>query len=323
MKLRNILYYLAVVVLLTQPLWAANTNPVVTNVTFSISGTTVTVHYNVTDAEQSTLTISMEVSSDGGATWDYNFGAASGNIGAGVAIGTNKTITWTYSGGYNNQFMIRIIANDLVIDGGPCATATVLYGGQTYHTVQIGSQCWFKENLNVGTRINVSLEQTNNSVIEKYCYNDDIANCTIYGGLYQWAEAVQYKNGATNTSSPSPAFSGNIQGICPTDWHIPTNAEYQTLATTVSNNSNALKAVGQGTGSGAGTNTSGFSALLAGYGHWNGYTFYALGLATGIWSSPEGSATYASELVLGYSGSNIDSGGDPKASGFSVRCVKD
>ena len=40
MKLKNILYYLAVIVLLTPQLWAQNTNPVVTNVTFSISGTT-------------------------------------------------------------------------------------------------------------------------------------------------------------------------------------------------------------------------------------------------------------------------------------------
>jgi hypothetical protein len=36
----------------------------------------------------------------------------------------------------------------------PCpGIATVDYGGQIYHTVQIGSQCWLKENLNVGTMI--------------------------------------------------------------------------------------------------------------------------------------------------------------------------
>ena len=54
-------------------------------------------------------------------------------------------------------------------------------------------------------------------------------NCTTYGGLYQWAEAVQYKNGATNATSPSPAFSGNVQGICPTGWHIPTSAEFTNI----------------------------------------------------------------------------------------------
>ena len=70
MKLKNILYYIAIIVFFTSQLWAQNTNPVVTNVTFSITGTTVTVHYDVTDAEQSTVTISMEVSSDGGTTWN-------------------------------------------------------------------------------------------------------------------------------------------------------------------------------------------------------------------------------------------------------------
>jgi len=58
--------------------------------------------------------------------------------------------------------------------------------GKTYNTVQIGDQCWFKENLNVGTRINGVQEQTDNSVIEKYCYADLESNCDIYGGLYQW-----------------------------------------------------------------------------------------------------------------------------------------
>ena len=131
MKLKNIIYYLGAFVLLTSQLWATNTNPVVTNVAFSISGTTVTVTYDVTDVEQSTLTICMEVSSDNGVTWNYNYGTASGAIGAGIAIGTGKTITWTYNGTYNNQFQIRIIANDLIVDGGPCATATVTYSGKT------------------------------------------------------------------------------------------------------------------------------------------------------------------------------------------------
>src|ERR1035437_10201579 len=138
MKLKNILYYLSVIVLLTSQLWAQNTNPVVTNVTFSISGTTVTVHYDVTDAEQSTVFITMEVSSDGGATWNYNVGAAFGNFGGGVAIGTAKTITWSYSGGYNPNFKIMISANDGQVGGSDCGT--VSYSGKTYTTTQIGNQ---------------------------------------------------------------------------------------------------------------------------------------------------------------------------------------
>lgn len=68
----------------------------------------------------------------------------------------------------------------------PCpGTPTVSYGGKTYNTVQIDSQCWLKENLDVGTRIDGDHNATNNSVIEKYCYDNDTANCTTYGGLYQ------------------------------------------------------------------------------------------------------------------------------------------
>ncbi len=118
----------------------------------------------------------------------------------------------------------------------------IRYEGQTYHTVLIGSQCLMKENLNVGTRINGAMEHSNNGVIEKYCYNDDTANCTIYGGLYQWDEAMQY------------ITTAGAQGLCPAGSHIPTTAEWSTLLTSVS-------VANLRTGG-----TSGFDALLAGFG---------------------------------------------------------
>ena len=91
----------------------------------------------------------------------------------------------------------------------PCpGIPTVTYAGKTYNTVQIGSQCWLKENLDVGTMINSTssgYQQTNNSIIEKYCYDNNPANCETYGGLYEWPEAMQY--------STTPG----TKGICP-DW---------------------------------------------------------------------------------------------------------
>jgi uncharacterized protein (TIGR02145 family) len=328
MRLRNILYYLAVIVLIAEQAFAQNTNPVVTNVAFSISGTTVTVTYDVADAEQATVTISMEVSSDNGATWNFNYGEASRDIGTvNSQDGLTKTITWTYSGAYNDQFIIKIIADDLVGD-------QIYYSGQVYNTVTIGSQVWLKENLNVGTMINSLTggddgdgNQTKNLIIEKYCYNDnvDIDYCATYGGLYQWAEAVQYLNGATNISSPDPAFLGNVQGKCPTGWHIPTIAEFQTLKAAASGN--ALKAVGQGNGTG--TNTSGFSALLAGD-RVNEFNFGNLGNSTYFWSSTEKTAEYSGydatfALFLYLYDNEIisDIGVDSKGLGFSVRCLKD
>jgi uncharacterized protein (TIGR02145 family) len=207
----------------------------------------------------------------------------------------------------------------------PCpGIPTVYYAGQTYHTVQIGNQCWLQENLDIGTMINTNQNQTNNGIIEKYCYNNDSANCATYGGLYQWPEAVQYQNGATDSTSANPALSGNVQGICPSGWHIPNLNEFDTLTATVNQDGNALKAIGQGYGNGAGTNISGFSALLAGFRSDIG-GFYDLGGYAYFWSSTEGSNTYdAFNLYLVSYDSGIDLYGyGGKVCGFSVRCVKD
>jgi uncharacterized protein (TIGR02145 family) len=189
-------------------------------------------------------------------------------------------------------------------------TPTVLYEGKTYHTVQIGDQCWLRENLDVGTMIQGSQNQTNNGVMEKYCYDDDPNNCNTYGGLYQWDETMQY------------VTTEGTQGICPPGWHLPTLAEFQALAAAVNNDGNALKAVGQGTAGGAGTNTSGFSALLAGRRNLNGY-FNSLGYDADFWSSTEYGATTAYVLDLIYNDSSIYLYDFFKEYGFSVRCVKD
>jgi uncharacterized protein (TIGR02145 family) len=109
----------------------------------------------------------------------------------------------------------------------------VTYAGESYPTIQIGTQfgtqCWFQKNLNVGTMINGTTDQTNNNTLEKYCLNNDPANCTTYGGLYQWAEAVQYQDGANISTSLTTPFTGNVSGICPTGWHLPGAAEWSAL----------------------------------------------------------------------------------------------
>jgi uncharacterized protein (TIGR02145 family) len=186
-------------------------------------------------------------------------------------------------------------------------TPVVTYEGKRYNTVQIGSQCWLKENLDVGTMIQGSADATDNGVIEKYCFGNDPNNCATYGGLYQWNEAMQYST-----------IEGS-KGICPTGWHIPTYAEFQTLSITVSADGNALKEIGQGTG----TNTSGFSALLAGARYSGGYFDY-LGIYAFFWSSTEVSASTAITLSLDPYGSNIYTGiHGSKDYGWSVRCLKD
>ncbi len=187
---------------------------------------------------------------------------------------------------------------------------SILYTGRTYNTVQIGNQCWLKENLDVGTMIQESDTAKDNGEIEKYCYNNDTINCDTYGGLYQWNEAMKY------------TIVEGAQGICPPGWHIPTLTEFQTLSTTVGGDGNALKAIGQGDGEGAGTNTSDFSALLSGIRHDEGYFTY-LNFNTLFWSS-KGVDTYiASTMYLDYSHVAIGFGYDYKDFGFSIRCLRD
>jgi uncharacterized protein (TIGR02145 family) len=194
-----------------------------------------------------------------------------------------------------------------------CGTSTVEYSGKIYNTVQIGSQCWLKENLDVGTRIEDSANPSNNGIIEKYCLIFDSANCSKNGGLYRWDEAMGY-NATPGT-----------QGICSQGWHIPTKAELETLMAAVSNDGNALKAIGQGTGSGLGTNTSGFSALLAGQRYGNGY-FDNLGVSAFFWSSTgrqipiERSASF---VRLRIDNNDIYYSSLYKENGFSIRCIKD
>ncbi|MBA4319272.1 MAG: hypothetical protein C0412_12800 [Flavobacterium sp.] len=193
----------------------------------------------------------------------------------------------------------------------PCpGMPTVFYNGKTYNTTQIGNQCWLKENLDVGTMINDSQNTSRNSIIEKYCYGNNVENCKTYGALYQWDEAMQYIS------------TEKAQGICPDGWHIPTLTDFQTLQNTVNNDGNTLKAIGQGKGSGAGTNTSGFSALLAGFRFNSGSYSTVLGAYTYFWSSTEYDATTAYYPTLYDDKNGILLTKSFKEYGLSVRCIK-
>ncbi len=195
-----------------------------------------------------------------------------------------------------------------------CEGGTVMYSGKLYHSVQVGSQCWLKENLDVGLLINGNQNQSNNGILEKYCYDNNRVNCEKFGGLYQWDEVMQY------VKTPG------TKGICPDGWHIPTKAELDILKNSVKGNSNDLKAVGEGTADGAGTNASGFSALLSGFGYstGNGVGYsYSLGINTFFWSSSEADLSSAHYMNMYFNQSVILNQYDRKASAFSVRCIKD
>jgi uncharacterized protein (TIGR02145 family) len=213
--------------------------------------------------------------------------------------------------------------------------------GKVYTTVLIGAQCWMAQNLNIGLRIDITGEQTNDSIIEKYCYDDAGSNCDVYGGLYQWGEMVQYFNGATNGTTWDSDPTGNVQGICPTGWHLPTDAEWSALTSFLGGDSIAggkMKEAGTvhwltpNTGA---TNLSGFTALPGGYFQHEGSTLpYFGGLTTGaeFWSSTQsyiniipwlGWSTAVDWSVQYNSKFIYRSIYGRKVNGLSVRCIRD
>lgn len=212
---------------------------------------------------------------------------------------------------YFNGTSWSLLAN---VDGQSCGD--VVYGGTTYHSVIIGMQCWMKENLNIGVAILGTQDQTDNGIVEKYCYNDLVTNCNIYGGLYQWNEMMQYV-----------AISGT-QGICPSGWHLPSDAEWTTLTTYLGGISLAggkMKEAGYAhwlsPNTGA-TNESGFTALPGGI---RDYIAYFLNLTYGayFWSSTEDPSISAWSRYLFHNSADLTREYYYKTYGLSTRCIKD
>lgn len=233
---------------------------------------------------------------------------------SGILDTTNANETYTF------QFATNI----------PClGTPAVSYEGQIYNTIQIFSQCWMKENLNVGTMINGSQNQINDSIIEKHCYNNEADSCTKYGGLYQWDEMMQY------TTQPG------TQGICPPGWHIPTDEEWKILEGAVDSQygigdprwdesgnrgfdaGTNLKSKNDWVYGGNGIDLFGCSGLPGGFRYSNG-GFSSVGYYCDWWASTEGSNNGVYGRVLGYFGPTITRGSTfDKAGSESVRCLRD
>jgi uncharacterized protein (TIGR02145 family) len=107
------------------------------------------------------------------------------------------------------------------------------YDGNTYNTVQIGTQCWMKENLKTrhyadGTIIPLG-NLSSSTVAYSYYPGGDTANKALYGMLYNWKAAM-------NNAQQSNAVPSGVQGVCPTGWHLPSEAEFTILTSYLSDN---------------------------------------------------------------------------------------
>ncbi len=217
--------------------------------------------------------------------------------------------------------------NEITIHTKDCSIFTDPRDGQSYSALMIGSQCWMAENLNYGTKIAGVNEQTNNGIAEKYCYDNLDANCDVYGGMYQWGEAVQYINGASNTTSWSPTPTGNIQGICPPGWHVPKDPEFSTLSGSIGGSGigGQMKEAGlahwapPNTGA---TNSSGFTALPNGY-RWVDNAFHAIFTSCQFWTATQTGSYDAYYRNLNYQSADFYQFQFEKTCGDGIRCVQD
>jgi uncharacterized protein (TIGR02145 family) len=191
------------------------------------------------------------------------------------------------------------------------------HGGQNYKTkLMPDGRWWMIENLNIGTMINNTTNMTNNNIIEKYCYNNNVMKCDTFGGLYLWNEMMQY------------VTANGAQGICPNGWHIPSNTEWSNLLTSIPTPDKGSRLSGNGILWTDGVldqsqyfESKGFLSLPAGY--YNNNLFYSQKNTTDFWTSTQSSGSNAWFLYIDFNQTGIGQQNYPKSFGFSVRCVMD
>jgi uncharacterized protein (TIGR02145 family) len=193
-------------------------------------------------------------------------------------------------------------------------------GGNVYPIIIIGKQVWMKEDLkttrysngdSIGTTTPTTLDITNEPTPKyQWAYDGNESNVEIYGRLYTWYAATDDRN------------------ICPTGWHVPTDADWSTLTTFLVGEYVAggkLKEKGithwKSPNTGA-TNESGFTALPGGYRYGNG-TFYDIGGTGNWWSSTEVSTNNAWCYTMYNNLRNVNKHYGKKTNDLSVRCVRE
>lgn len=243
-------------------------------------------------------------------------GSGTGNF-TSQMTGLSSGVTYYVRAYASNSAFTAYGAEQSFTTNGPCpGTPTVTYGSQVYNTMKIGTQCWLKENLNIGTRIDSTVSPSNNAIIEKWCYRDLDSLCAIYGAIYQWDEMMNY------------ITTQGTQGICPPGWHIPSHAEWTTLTSYlggVNVSGGKIKEEGYAhwaqPNTGA-TNSSGFTALPAGY-RFSTSAYNKLALQALFWTTTVTTDNYVWYRQLDKNFNIVSEYLAYKSWGMSVRCLKD
>lgn len=184
--------------------------------------------------------------------------------------------------------------------------------GRTYATTTWRGTTWLAQNLAWGGP---------DDTLGVCPGNGDSANCTRYGRLYRWSQAMA-------GSLSSKTYPSTAQGICPTGWHLPSPAEWDTLGVRLGGKGGAADSLRDGPTWNRATarDAIGFAALPAGQGYADGTPAARFGTDAYWWTSERRNSAEA----VGYNMSEDDpdlftsigytSGSNEQL--FSVRCVK-
>jgi uncharacterized protein (TIGR02145 family) len=197
------------------------------------------------------------------------------------------------------------------------STMTDSRDGEVYQTVTICNQTWMAENLRYDVPGVFGGSDTINSANPS----------TTYGRLYDWATMM---NGSS-TSSSNPS---GVQGICPSGWHLPSDAEWNEMEKALgmseavtantgwrgTDHGTKMKSLTGWSSNGNWTNASGFNAFPAGY--YGSGSFTSLGDFAFFWSSTESSGSHAWDRELNNGNATVYRGSNQKIYGFSCRCVR-
>jgi uncharacterized protein (TIGR02145 family) len=309
------------------------TNPIVapTLTTTAISSVTLTTAVsggNITSDGGSAITIR-------GACWSTNANPTTGDN-----ITTNGSGTGSFAsnlGGLlpGTKYYVRAYATN---NAGTAYGNQVSFNskiadvdGNTYNTVTIGTQVWMAENLatTLFNNSNPIANITDNTawivdsvaMTPAYCwYNNNAGTYKIYGAQYNW-------------------YAANTGNLCPTGWHVPTDAEFKTLESYLGMSSGDVNTpyIWRGTDQGSqmkntsgwatgenGTNTSGLSALPSGYRFGITGVFQGNGINMYWWTATEtgaGQKTAWYRLLDG-THSGVFYHATHKWGGKNIRCVK-
>ena len=213
----------------------------------------------------------------------------------------------------------------------PCSsTPTVCdVDGNVYNTVQIGEQCWMRENLRVTAGVNGTVSGSTSNTDPYYYINSEL-DSAIYGYLYNWPAAML---------------------ACPEGWHLPSDTEWTQMTDYVSSqsyyvcggeNEYIAKVLASETGwdnynGGMGlgpseccpgdqsvnmNNASGFGAFPVGF-VGSGAEWVYVRIFAFFWSSTQSGMDEAWFRSLSYYNASVNRNYSDKASGYSVRCLRD